>query len=269
MQKTATFDHQTFIPEILNVSGLGILILDENRQVLWCNGQFAQWVGDSVDNLIGQNWIKLPLELSDEHGEVYYLYNQEHTQSMNLQHWKALLPSQPRYTAHFFKSLISEPRAEDNKPLLTGIPQRPNWSQFLDYEISRSRRYQNPLTILKVKLVDFGSAESPLINNETNDLISQVLKDELRWADMIGFSETGEFLVILPETPASVVQPLTSKILQSVKHRMKKQFGERDFELVIGETHWQKGDSSATLLERVRDDLLQKLHQLMQKYQAE
>ncbi|PWK52791.1 sensor domain-containing diguanylate cyclase [Pleionea mediterranea] len=267
MHNTTLFDYQKSVFEILNVSELGLVILDDNRQVIWCNGEFATWLHDEAENLTGKNWLSLPFEPTDDDDQLYCLVSKERNQPLHLQHWKALLPSNPKLTVHYFKVIHSENPQQKGSLKFTGLPKRPNWVQFLDYEVSRSRRYDNPLAVLKVKLVMFGDPDSVSLNNRMNQLMSEVLKDELRWADMIGHSHSGEYLLVLPETTVESSDALKQKIRKAIDKRMQRQFPEQEFDLVFGEAHWSKGDSSGLLLDRVRDDLLIQMQHLMEKYQ--
>lgn len=266
MQNTTQFDYSKSVFEILSASGLGIVILDENHHVVWVNGQFARWAGSDEEHWTGQLWASLPLEAVNESDELYCLITRERSHNLHLQHWQAGLPSQPKLTAHYFRALALDTTREAESPQAIGLPQRPNWAQFLEYEVSRSRRYDNPLTMLKVKLIVFGEQIAQAISREINHMVSEVLKDELRWADMIGHSETGEFLLVLPETSKEATDALKEKISRAVQARVKHHFPNYESELVFGEAHWQKGDSSGILLDRAREDLVKQLQALMKKH---
>ncbi len=266
MQNTTQFDYHKSIFEILSVSELGLLILDENNRVVWVNGQFARWTGNDEAHWIGEIWARLPLEAVSESDDVYCMITRERSQTLHLEHWQAGLPSQPKLTVHFFKAITLDTKREAETQQSIGLPQRPNWAQFLEYEVSRSRRYDNPLTMLKVKLIIFGESLPQAISREINHMVSEVLKDELRWADMIGHSETGEFLLVLPETAKDATDALKQKISSAIEARMKHHFPHYESELVFGEAHWQKGDSSGILLDRARENLVKQLQELMQRH---
>jgi GGDEF domain-containing protein len=266
MPNTTQFDYQKSIFEILNISELGLVIVDENSRIVWVNGQFALWTGKDDAFWNDHIWASLPLEAVNESGDLYCLITRDRSQTLHLQHWQAGLPSQPKLTVHFFRAVALDTQTKNATHHSIGLPQRPNWAHFLEYEVSRSRRYDNPLTMLKVKLIVFGESLPADLNHEINLMVSEVLKDELRWADMIGHSETGEFLLVLPETSKEATDALKQKIKQAVAGRMTHNFPEKEYELVFGEAHWQKGDSSAMLLDRARSDLVKQLQQLMHKH---
>ncbi|WMS86138.1 GGDEF domain-containing protein [Pleionea litopenaei] len=267
MQTSTRFDFQKSINEIFSISEVGLVILDENREIIWINNEFERWSGENSNYWQGQNWMALPLEAADEKGDLYCLLNTERTQTLYLHHWTALLPSHPTYTVHFFKSMALTAHSSKLSQLAGSLPKRPNWIQFLDYEVSRSRRYDNPLTLFKIKLVCFQAVNDPQLEQSVNNLVESVLKDELRWADMIGHSESGETLLVLPETSQQASEALKAKLEQVISERMRQEFKNCDFELVIGAAFWQKGDSAGILLDRARDDLVAKMTALMSQYQ--
>ena len=265
MQKNTEFDYQQLASELLNVSSLGLLILDENRHIVWCNGQFAQWVNQSAEQLTQQPWASLPLEACDQSGSFYLLFNKGRGDPVTLSHWETLLPSVANYTVHYFRVEARSSLSRTASKAIPQAPKRPSWVQFLDYEVSRSRRYNNPLSLLKLSIVIFNSDE--FSKEEVNQDISETLRDELRWADMIGHSDEGDFLIVLPETPPEALTTLINKIDGAISSRLKHTYNALDYKVVTGEAHWQKGDNSGTLLERARDDLLAKLEVLRDQYQ--
>ncbi|NVJ59172.1 MAG: diguanylate cyclase [Gammaproteobacteria bacterium] len=266
MQTKTSFDYQKSVLEIFSISEIGLLILDENSQIIWLNGQLEQWLGQSLEQLSQQNWLAMAIEPVDNSEELYAVVSKQTTGSLILQHWKALLPSNPKQTCHFFKIVDSTKQENMSNKLMANLPKRPNWIQFLDYEVSRSRRYDNPLAVLKIKLVCFEALAESSLENQLNQVLAEILKDELRWADMIGESQSGEFLLVLPETSNDSAAALKEKIRRAVERRIERQFSSITYELIFGEANWQKGDSSNLLLERVRDDLIGKMQSLMAKY---
>lgn len=266
MQTKTPFDYQKSILEIFSISEIGLLILDENSQIIWLNGQLEQWLGQSLEQVSGHNRLALAMEAVDEQGEVYTVVSHQRTSKLYLQHWHALLPSNPRQSCHFFKAITAPHLDNVKNKLLGNLPKKPNWIQFLDYEVSRSRRYDNPLTLLKVKLLCFEATADQSLECELNKLLAEVLRDELRWADMIGESQTGEFLLVLPETSQDAADALKNKVQGAIERRIERQYSNITYELIFGEANWQKGDSANLLLERARDDLLARLHKLMTKY---
>jgi len=110
--------------------------------------------------------------------------------------------------------------------------------------VSRSRRYGNPLSLITLSL------ELPLDNEWALVAVSRLLKDQLRWADMVGRLDSGDFLLLLPETTGQDAWILANKLLKEVG-------GERFDGVHLGVTQWQVGDSAQSLLDRVGEAVAQ------------
>ena len=135
----------------------------------------------------------------------------------------------------------------------TALPNRRALLQGLDPHVSRSRRYENPLSVVLLKIVDLqqldtehgaGSGEQAVI------ALSQVLKDQLRWVDMAGRMDADEFLVILPETPEPAALDLTSKLRARIATLQVAGSDGRVMALEVrcSTVGWGKGDDVNKLL---------------------
>ncbi|WP_198262829.1 GGDEF domain-containing protein [sulfur-oxidizing endosymbiont of Gigantopelta aegis] len=80
---------------------------------------------------------------------------------------------------------------------VTGMLNHHSMFQTLNSEVSRSRRYDNPLSLVLMK-VDFQS-ESNMTEEKREQMrlvISQLLKDQMRWADIVGHLDDFDFVFI-------------------------------------------------------------------------
>jgi diguanylate cyclase (GGDEF)-like protein len=84
----------------------------------------------------------------------------------------------------------------------TGIFNESAVKETLELEISRTRRYQRPLSLLCVKVDDFDSIkeQTALRPEKLLDTLSDTFLEALRREDMLGHSGDDGFFVILPET---------------------------------------------------------------------
>ncbi len=269
MGNQSQFNYEKSCKEILQTSGLGLLILDEKRDISWCNAIFSDWLGQSLNNIAGESFVTLPFESCDENSLYYRLFSKKRKESMTLHHWNTPLTSRPEYAIHYFLPIPTIPANQDesssNEP-----QQKPSWAQFLDYEVSRSRRYDNPLSLIKLKMIVFeqnGHLETDNMQ-KLQILVSQILKDEMRWADMLGQSESGDFLVVLPETPEDALSSLIQKVIKTLKTQINNQFPDIEYDLAIGYASWKKGDNSRTMLDRARSNLIDKLSELQKHHQS-
>ena len=98
--------------------------------------------------------------------------------------------------------------------------------------------------------------------------IKDTLMDELRWADMIGHTDHGTYLMILPETPGDSLSLLQEKLEKALKRQFDFISEAINYRLVFGEASWRKHDDSQLLLKRARENLVEKLEHLLEQAKA-
>jgi diguanylate cyclase (GGDEF)-like protein len=136
---------------------------------------------------------------------------------------------------------------------LTGLPNRRAISQSLDLHISRSRRYQNPLSVVFVN-VDSGEGERP--DDVTLLAVSRFLRDRLRWVDQVGRWDDTVFLALLPETNEVDARGLVAKIAgEEASMLLPDCSPDKRPRLGFGVACWSKGDDQRTLLRAASRDL--------------
>ncbi|HSH30212.1 MAG TPA: hypothetical protein VK971_09925 [Thiohalobacter sp.] len=122
---------------------------------------------------------------------------------------------------------------------VTGLLNRRGLSVALEPQISRSRRYDSPLSLVLLELR--GEAGAP-----ARIRVSRILKDQLRWADMIGCNEDQRFILALPETRLADAEQLIAKL----RERLAAEFASEAVETGFGVAEWRKADNIQTLLNR-------------------
>ena len=140
---------------------------------------------------------------------------------------------------------------------LTGLPNKRAISQALDLHISRSRRYENPLSIVLVHVDMHPIADvQPLSVNPVVLSVSRFLRDRLRWVDQIARWDDQVFLLVLPETDEADARGLLKKVDNEQEHlRLPASFGALHPQLTFGMACWCKGDDIRTLLGKALQDL--------------
>ena len=126
---------------------------------------------------------------------------------------------------------------------VTGLPNRRALLQGLEPLISRSRRYSNPISLIKLR-VD-GQGLDDAAQEEVWIKTGQLLKEQMRWADIIGRYDGSDFLLILPETPLDATETLASKLCE----QMAQLDSETKVQAYCGLTSWQKGDDATLMLQ--------------------
>jgi len=127
--------------------------------------------------------------------------------------------------------------------------------QNLEPLVSRSRRYENPLSMLGIELISYHLIKQRQGQEAADEIVvalSHLLKDHLRWADIISRVEDTRFLIILPETEQVDALYLANKILDKVSELDVKDKNDMPIpiETCYSVSSWKKGNDSRLLLNR-------------------
>lgn len=246
------FEHS----EILALSPLGIVVCDADQRILWCNSLFLEETELVESNVVGKLYNALPIETFDKHAYLVQYFNEVDKSTKKFRYWQTNMKSTPSHLVHYFVMVRDKEFPEDLKT--PKLPQRPNWTEFLDYEVSRSRRYNNPLSLLKLQLL-INSNPDKIDQQQIFQIVKDSIMDELRWADMIANNSYDGYLMILPETPSSAIDNLMTKLINSITTQLNILSSKLECQVIYGSSHWQKHDDSQQMLKRARLNLVEKL----------
>lgn len=263
------------LDRLINSMPIGLLVEDDKGRVVWANQTFVDFCGQRPESLAGTRVSELPLtrvpgiggnadlfqierprkgspewllctwqRLSRENGRGliarYYLDATEHRRVQRLRGFQLALQES--------SGLIDE---------VTSTLNRAGITQTLESEVSRSRRYHNPLAVVRLRLdIGGGALESPDIDTLMST-VARVLREKTRWVDRIGRWSEKEFLLVLPETNAAAATSLAEKIERSI---VEQQASGPAHELSaitprFGMAEWQRGDNALNLLDRAQAPL--------------
>ena len=263
--------------EALANAPIGVLILDKTGHITWLNQSLETLLGLKRDQLVGKdeagvdpNWRSvlfrpepsLLLEATATRPDCW------------LQTWRTKLYVTGG-TLHYYADItdlqnIREERTRLSEELaqhitrdsITGLPNRQALLQGLEPLVSRSRRYHNPLSVIRLRIDNLQDIDTEFgLGNGDIALtaVAQMLKDQMRWADLIGRFDRDEFLLVLPETNYDAA----TQLLEKLRHRLAElRPGSRTglpLTLVaqFGVSGWMLGDDRAKLLRRAREMLEQ------------
>jgi diguanylate cyclase (GGDEF)-like protein len=137
---------------------------------------------------------------------------------------------------------------------LTGMSNRRAVQRALETQVTRSRRYHNPLSIVVVEVAIDGPNAEP--EDEVILAVSRFLGERLRWVDMIARWEEHQFILVLPETSIDDGHRLLNKIRQGFgESALSTQSSDSHIMLYVGLAEWQKGDDVRLLLQRAMEAL--------------
>ena len=147
------------------------------------------------------------------------------------------------------RRLLAELRAQSLTDEFTGLLNPRGVTLALEPQVARSRRYSSPMAVM---MLEAGAeATSPQLRLA----VSRLLKDQLRWADIIGCTEQHEFILVLPETSRDDALKLADKLSKHLQELVAAP--DQALSSCYGVTEWRKSDSAATLLQRAATALQQ------------
>jgi len=246
---------QRALAEALDCAPMGVVVM-RDRRILWVNKRLVQWFDMTKNQLVGltsetaENIGLAVLFAGDDRlcitrgGGQFWLRREHATLAEGLE-------------AYFFEDVTEQVRIEQDRSRLqdlvsalntkdpdTGLLNRNAILQALEGHVSRSRRYGNALSVIRVTLEPPRSAAMSEI---TLREIAQEFNAQLRWADQIGRLDGTTFLLILPETVRTDADVLATKL-----------GGERVglagadlWRIECTVASWQKGDDVRKLMQRV------------------
>ncbi len=254
---------------LLHSAPVGVLIQDQAGKISWVNETLTRLLDLPGEEMMGQEVSKLPLERTDmetENGAVYYLPRG----GTGEEKWFARL-EQPSEKSDggalsFYVDITEGERARIQVDRLrqallgqlstddrTGLLNRRAVLIQLEAQVSRSRRYQNPLSVLMVRL-DCPATAGQEIGEQGLVRFSRLLRDQTRWPDIIGRWGQREFLLVLPETPFQATDALKDKVKQQVESAVE-QSADPGCTALFGAAEWRKGDDAEALIERAEAEL--------------
>lgn len=251
--------------EILKACPVGIALSDEMQNIFWVNDTFQNYLGISADEINGMNINELPEILQPlftstnvihipaiaAHDDQWYMCNQ---QSLNGNTTHYITDVGPLHVLmqerELLKDELREALAIDEA---TGMPNKIALFKSLEPQISRSRRYGNLLSIVIMRVNDLEQLDETQSANLLLP-ISQLLNDQVRWADIVGKLNDNDFLLVLPETGADACKKLSNNLAERLNAVTKPDGLPDDFIISanFGYAEWSKGDDLTLLMQKAR-----------------
>ena len=255
---------------ILKTCPMGLAISDKAKNITWVNDTFQDYLGISADEICGQNIDSLPEVLQP----LFISTSAVHIPANAIRDDQWFMCYQQSFdekesTAHFItdiaplhllmqerealKDELREALAVDE---VTGLPNKVAILQSLEPQISRSRRYNNLLSIVIMRVNQLDQLDE----TQTANLllpISQLLNDQVRWADIVGKYNESDFLLVLPETNAEACKNLTDNLGERLNTITLPDGLPENYKISasFGYAEWSKGDDLTLLLKKARQVL--------------
>ncbi|HFD33156.1 MAG TPA: diguanylate cyclase [Gammaproteobacteria bacterium] len=253
------------LTQILQSCPMGIALSDSEQKIIWVNKTFEEYLGISASEISGMSIDDLPDVLKP----LFTSTSAVHIPANTIRDDQWFMCSQQQVennTTHFItdvgplhllmkerdvlKEELREALAVDE---VTGMPNKVALFQSLEPQISRSRRYNNLLSIVIMRVNNL----EQLNEDQTASImlpISQMLNDQVRWADIVGKLNESDFLLVLPETAADACKNLTYNLGERLKGVTLPDGLPENYTLSasFGYSEWAKGDDLVLLMQKAR-----------------
>lgn len=248
-----------WMTELFQVSPVGMILFNDDGGVSWANSKMEAMTNLSFSQLIGMDrTIAKGYQLESlftKPDELIIKYRMNHTPRHLSCEYKTLQsPSGGSVEVGFYIDITETCLLRDRverlvlSDELTGALNKRGLLRDLDPLISRSRRYENPLSLIQFEFDLSGSEDK----DKTMLKICRGIRSELRWADLVSRYNENNFILVLPETDLAAAQNLATKLLE----HLNSFYGE-EMPPCFGTTaQWQRGNDVKMILERMDNGMV-------------
>lgn len=254
--------------QILESLPIGIFVADGGGAIIWANDALCLQLAVRHQSIIGKSRDELPVNRILTLFKTVETYQLPATASQP-ERWlnfisrhAQILPGQVFEVACLFdvthyevvrkrKHLRLVPSAQNETDPDTGLLTQQSVTARLGAEASRSRRYNNALSII---MLDVGArGDSSVESGHKAPLMetARFLKERLRWVDIIGHWGCSGILVVFPETNLESAMQLAEKLRAELEKSNMLEAAGKGLTISLGVTAWKKGDDAVSLTNRV------------------
>lgn len=269
----AQMPEPAILAAIASRTPVGVMLVGDDDKVSWVNHSLLVMLGVTEKAVVGQSLRQLAekvyriipddpdlIGVSGDSGQVSrWLHVDHHPAESGKLLFYTDVTKEKNLQAECVQ-LAEQLRQQSTVDSITGLFTRKALMQNLEPLVSRSRRYSNPLSVMMMDVTNIGLIESDMgiVREDVLLAVSHLLKDQMRWADLIGRVGDNQFLMVLPETPLDAASKLAEKLSERLV-TLTVPYGQGapvTLAVCFGVTHWKKGDDSNLLLRRVGEALL-------------
>jgi len=247
---------------LLDISPVAMLLTAADGRIRGCNQAFAALLGDTVDNLAGQlpdDGMLAPL--LGQGTLINWIMPDGDTRWLALDIFEC--DAEPGSRARFYLDVTEKLRFKQERDALVRELQAQSLydtslgSMFSRHGVlvslrplvSRSRRYNSPLSVVTMRIVTAADTGKSLTR------IAHLLRDQTRWADLVGCNAGRDFILVLQETTRDAAEQLVHKLAAHLAHMNANT--DQPVQACYGITQCQKDDDEASILERAESALEQ------------
>lgn len=259
-----------FNTQVLDNAPFGILVLQHDGVITWSNQTIAGWLDLSHTELasavfgdIRERQLRPHETLEDvfaiiDKDELPVRWLQQTGMSMDF--------ANNHYNTLYFSDVSERVNVADKLEQLqiiepvSGLLNRRAMMQNLEPLVSRSRRYENPLSIIVIELLNLEDIRTKYSDDAVNKAIlelSHLLRDQLRWADIVSRISDNNIHIVLPETSITDATRLAEKISGQIA-QLQIELDDSTvtaLQACFGVCAWGKGNDSLLLLRNAKQAL--------------
>ena len=259
-------DQISFNQAFFDACPTGMLAMDQDVRIRWVNPALEKILNLPGDELIGKdkNSLDEGLHALFEETEVLHLsLNGDGERWLHRDVRTVKDGSQLPLRLHFYQDISQQVMAlQENQSLrqkvqdltitdeLTSLANARATQQALAVQVTRSRRYGNPLTLSAVR-IQHPDGPAARLPDASILAFAHYLRDRLRWADIIGRCEDTLFLLVMPETnqqdAISLLSEIQTECAQGALNNLEDNLQPK---LSISARAWEKGDDPQRLTQR-------------------
>ena len=254
----------------------GALLSDNDKLILWCNDAIAKLGECTLQQVISQPLDKILSEYlaaPEEENQLMHIKTTASQSEKWLKRQDIALESEAGVTLTLLwdvtdeqfqtqkcASLSNQLEQLNTVDPVTGLFNRKAMLQNIEPMVSRCRRYENPLSVITLEFTNFDAIKEQhgqVLANEAFIQLAQLLRDQIRWSDIVSRPDETHVVFILPETEMKDATHLTHKIMSQVAEMNINTDASSPFHIdaSYGVASWEKG-FDALLLLRTANQLL-------------
>ncbi|MCA1853669.1 MAG: diguanylate cyclase, partial [Beggiatoa sp.] len=259
--------------DVLESLPIGIWVADDSGTITWANQALGAQIGVPRDALVGRSCEDIPASKALTLYPVAEIYHVPGA-ALDTDRWLECIAGSVVMTAGrtarvgCFWDVTHYERARTRRGLVLGVqdPAKIDAASglltqkavlaALVAEVSRSRRYDNPLAILVIRVWPTGEGQAGHSDDRVDSVVVRIaafLKERLRWVDITGCWNRRNILAVLPETGLESAQGLMHKLRDEMSRHGLIDAMEQgpSVEISLGVTAWRKGDDAMSLVDRI------------------
>ena len=250
--------HPGLASALLDQFPAGVALTDNEDRIVWLNDAFAGMIDVAATTIVGEAIHDLPLphlggnaQSGGKDGDGYEIAVKDRlvviSQPFETKqvHGRILMLVDRGHALVSFLNALSTGNvsAVNDNGMLTNAALRHRF----EIEISRSRRYMNPLSCIVIRFNERIKNRSLSLLDVQRE-IANILKSQLRWVDVLGTWDNSALVVILPETNEIAATILCSKLELKIEEVWALE--EALLPIHWGVSCWRKGDDINRLVKR-------------------